>query len=362
MVAIVLIVETCVERHRDEFASPISAMFEATGRASRSEAVGRDVLFFGDSVVKFGLAPRVIESRSGFRGYNLATVGNPAHVASILLRRALDAGARPRAVVVDFKPSFLAEYHADAPSLGRIAGLGDGFRLAWKSRQPEDFARFAVAWLLPTYRDRIMIRARISEALAGQTDPSLRVPEARQRNWAINLGAQILPPNPASMSTAEFANERANLDPAWTCHPVNLIMIDEFFKLAREHQITVFWLVTPVHPRVQAGRDRLGIDTAWNRFLIERTRGRDVVVVDARRLDLAAEFFVDATHLDRRGTTALSEAVADFLSDWYQGSPGFTDRWVTLPHRKSSTVDPRLIEDTDQTGLALGRDEASRRR
>jgi hypothetical protein len=362
MLAIVLVVETCVERHRDEFASPVGAMFEATGRASRSEVLGRDVLFFGDSVVKFGVAPRVIEGRTGFRGYNLATIGSPAEVPPILLRRALETGARPKAVFVDFKPTLLGGHGADPPSLGRIAGLGDGLRLAWAARQPDDFARFATGWLLPTYRDRFMIRTRINEALSGQHDPSLRLPESRRRNWEINLGAEVLPPNPASLSTPEFANERKNLDPAWSCDPVNLAVIEDFFELAEAHQIPVFWLLTPVHPRVQAGRERLGIDLSWDRFLVERTRGRDVVVVDARRLGVDPDLFVDATHLDRRGAMALSEALADFLGEWQRGSTRSADRWVVLPPRKRSLDDGRLIEDTDQTSLTLRRDGASRRR
>ncbi len=360
MVAIVFLVETWVDRRRNEFASPVGALFADSGRAARSEAPGRDLLFFGDSVVKFGVSPRVIEARTGLTGYNLATIGSPASIPSILLRRALEAGARPRAVFVDFKPTLLGGYNADPPSLARIADFGDAWRLARASGEPDDFARFALGRLLPTYRDRFMIRSRISENFSGRPEPSLRLPEARRRNWEINLGAEILPPNPLVLTTPEFANERPNLDPAWSCHPVNLAVIDDFFELAEAHGIRVFWLLTPVHPRVREGRERLGIDASWDRFLRERTQGRNVIVVDARRLGVTPDRFVDATHLDRRGAAVLSEALGDFLADWQAGST--SERWVILPPRTRPNVDDRLIEDTDQTGLALGRDGEVRRR
>jgi hypothetical protein len=361
MLGIVLAIETFVERHRDEFASPVGLLFEATGRSAKTESLGRDLLFFGDSVVKFGVAPRVIESRTGLRGYNLATIGSPASIPAILLREALESGARPKAVFVDFKPTLLSGYAADPPSFARIAAFGDGFKLAWKAREPDDFARFAVGWVLPSYRDRFMIRSRISEGFSGQAEPSLRLPEARRANWEINLGAEILPPNPAVLTTPEFANERANLNPGWSCSPVNLAVIDDFFRLAEAHQIPVFWLLTPIHPRVQAARERLGIEASWNRFLIEQTKGRRVVLLDARPMAIDPDLFVDATHLDRRGATALSEAIADFLLDWQNSSPT-TDRWVVLPPRNRPTDDARLIEDTNQTGLALRRDRETMRR
>jgi hypothetical protein len=35
------------------------------------------VLAFGDSIVKFGFVPRVIEAEAGLSAYNLATDGGP---------------------------------------------------------------------------------------------------------------------------------------------------------------------------------------------------------------------------------------------------------------------------------------------
>ncbi|HEV3120959.1 MAG TPA: hypothetical protein VGY53_03615, partial [Isosphaeraceae bacterium] len=43
-----------------------------TGRSVAREAPGCEVLCFGDSLVKYGIAPRVIEKRTGKRAYNFA--------------------------------------------------------------------------------------------------------------------------------------------------------------------------------------------------------------------------------------------------------------------------------------------------
>ena len=70
--------------------------------------LGAEVLAFGDSMVEFGVLPGVIAERSGLRAINLAVHDGSPAVSYFLLRRALEAGARPRAIVVDFMPHQLA--------------------------------------------------------------------------------------------------------------------------------------------------------------------------------------------------------------------------------------------------------------
>src|SRR5262245_43362888 len=74
------------------------------GRAARGEAVRARVLFFGDSLMQYAAQPRVIEARTGWTAYNLAVAGGHTPTSYFLLRRALRAGARPSAVVVDAVP------------------------------------------------------------------------------------------------------------------------------------------------------------------------------------------------------------------------------------------------------------------
>src|SRR5262245_5292812 len=108
MIPLVWAVEGFVARHEDGVQSQVARSWKASAVAAGAGAVGRDVLYLGDSQVKLGLLPRVVEGRTGLSGYNLAVLrGMPASSYG-LLRRALDAGARPKAVVVDFNPGLLA--------------------------------------------------------------------------------------------------------------------------------------------------------------------------------------------------------------------------------------------------------------
>src|SRR5690349_15347858 len=66
MLAVVVGVEGllafCVD---DCFKNPSGACWQEAARASRREAVGAQVLAFGDSIVKFGFVPEVIEAETG---------------------------------------------------------------------------------------------------------------------------------------------------------------------------------------------------------------------------------------------------------------------------------------------------------
>lgn len=361
MVALVACVEVAVARRRDDLAGPVAAQLDFVGDAARSEAIGRDVLCFGDSVVKFGVLPRLIEQETGLRAFNLATAGHPAPVTLALFRRALEAGARPRAVIVDFKPLLQESERPSLPLMARAAGLRDGLALARAAGDADLFGEFAASWALPTARDRQAIRAAIRAALLGLPDPDRAETEARRRNWAVNRGAQALPINPLAASTAAFPNEAPNLRPGWSCHPVNAATIDAFLRLAAEHRVPVYWLLTPIHPRLQEGRESLGLDEALSRFVRRRARaaGRGVTVVDARRLGLDPDLFVDATHLDRRGAAALTDALAGFLLGARPGEPG--PRWVVLPPRPRAP-ESSPVEDVDQSAVAIRAGEAARRR
>ena len=67
-----LAVESFVSRHFPDLASSYSQEWQKTGRNVRHEAPRSEVLCFGDSLVKVGVAPRVLEHRLGKRVFNFA--------------------------------------------------------------------------------------------------------------------------------------------------------------------------------------------------------------------------------------------------------------------------------------------------
>ena len=61
-------------------------------RPSKTESPGCDLLCLGDSLIKHGLFPGVIEEETGRRTVNLSAARAPALLTYFFLRRALDAG------------------------------------------------------------------------------------------------------------------------------------------------------------------------------------------------------------------------------------------------------------------------------
>ena len=99
--ALVLATERVVARYNLEFSEVTALNWSFANRASKSLATKADVLCFGTSLVKFGVLPRSIESATGRSAYNLAACNAHMPTSYFLLKRALDAGARPSAVLVD---------------------------------------------------------------------------------------------------------------------------------------------------------------------------------------------------------------------------------------------------------------------
>ena len=325
MVVLVAAIEANLERGGADRANPTEAGFEwALGSATTDPGVA-DVVVLGDSVLKFGFSPPAFGRGTGRRADNWATVGTPPAVALSLLRAHLRAGGRPRAIVVDFKPLLLDnDGLPDSDAWARVATLADGLELARVARDASFAARFALAQALPSIRDRRSLRSSIASRLAGLPGPDRAEADARERTWRLNRGGHPLAPIPPAATPAEFPNEAPNLRLGWACGPTNAAIIARFFDLAARREIPVYWVLTPIHPRLQARRDALGIDAGFARFVLEqadRAPGR-VTVVDARRLGLGPDHFVDATHLDRRGAFAFTAALASWFADLPPDRPG----------------------------------------
>ncbi len=317
--------------------------------AAFPDASKYEVLCLGDSMVKEGLLPRVIAARTGRPAYNFAISGGRPPVTYFMLRRLIDAGARPSALVVDFTPAVAsADFRDNLAGLAELVSPGDAFDLTWTARDPWIAVTMALDWVVTTLRGRF---ERYGPGAAEKLAPLLR-------NLAENAGALVLPANPRSSTTAEFWNERSNLRSPWACDPVNAVYVERTLALAGAHNIPVFWLITPMHPRVQAGRERLGLDDGYTRFVRSiAARHPNVCVIDGRRSAYDPDRFIDATHLDRRGAFVLSVEVAAIVGrhdpEW-NGS-----RWLELPAYRTRRVD-LPGEDLDESRLALKARESPR--
>jgi hypothetical protein len=353
MLALLAVVEGYFARH--DLDCMTVANWEARfGRvAARQWAPDSDVLCLGDSLIKMGVVPSAIEARTGLRAVNLALSGGQPPASFVLLRRALEAGARPRAVVLDFFPSGVVR-HDPWFGMEHWPHLLDGreaVELAWTARDPSLLGRLATMWLLPSVRGRSPIRQHLMAVLAGQASPWRPQSELLMRNWAANRGAQVMPgrlvePFDPNAKCQEFF-------PTWACHPVNSAYLIRTFELTAARRIPVVLVLPPINPILQALSERSGFADAYETSL-RRLVGRypHVVVLDGRHAGYAVESFIDADHLGCTAALAFSDDLGAFLASRLANPTG--ERWARLPVYR-----PRPIgvpsEDVDQSRLALAR-------
>ncbi len=187
MVLLLGVVESIVAHHEPGFAS--SGPWDWHQASKRAERAARtcDVLCFGDSQLKLGVVPGVIEERTGRRAFNLALIGGQMPAATVLLRRALDAGARPSAVVLETLPPLLsAGVDRNDRQWPELLDLSECVELARTEADPSLFARLALAGALPSVRARHDVRAAIRSAL----EWTVRVEARRTGDAPTQLGGQ----------------------------------------------------------------------------------------------------------------------------------------------------------------------------
>jgi len=345
----------------------IPASWAASARASAREAAGAAVLCLGDSQVKCGLLPGVIGRRLGVPVYNLAVVGGQAPSTYELFAQALRAGARPRAVVVDYYPGLLgADCQINTRQWPELLGFGGCLDLIVRTRDRHIAGPLLAGSLVPTLRRRDGLRAGLVAGFRGVPDPGRAEALAYLRNWGRNAGAHAMPDGPGPVGPVESpVPPPPGVDPAsagarWRCKVEHAASIRRFLRLAAARGVAVYWLLPTTAPALSEARRRDGRGPAYERFV----RGWQAEFSGLRVLDPSAVLsdpadFHDALHVDRRGAVALSASVAEALA----GPP--PGRWVDLrpaPDRPDGDGDggPGL-EDVGQSALALG-SPAGRRR
>ena len=145
----------------------------------------------------------------------------------------------------------------------------------------------------------------------------------------------------------------------------NAHAIERTLQLAAERRIPVYWVLPPLSPKLQSLRDQSGADRLHDEFLrsmVARHTG-GVTVLDARRSGYPAAYFVDATHLNRRGALALSYAVADVVGVGARSPkrPASNPGWIELgPPTDRGTIADLEIEDVEESARVVRSDTAAR--
>jgi hypothetical protein len=339
MLAMVAAIEATIAARHLDFTTIWADDWRRSAVAATRQARGRDVLCLGDSLVKFGVLPKEIEATTGLRSYNLAINAGTMPSSYFLLRRALESGARPRAIVADF--CVLMQPHRPDGAIRlypELATVRDCLDLAWTARDPGFLSAALLGKLLPSYKDRFEIRESVKAALDGRRASPWPVQSAIWTAWKTQDGAQPMP----SYGLGPFPNPGlvADLSPDhWECDPINAAYFEKFLALAGSRKIPVFWLIPPLSPEVHARRALHKSDDAYDRF-VRAALGRHpgVVVLDARRSGYDNSLYIDVIHLGQQGAKVLTRGLATLVRDRLEGR-GPSPRWVEMP-----AFDPRTSE------------------
>lgn len=286
--------------------------------SARTIATRCEILGFGDSLMKFGFQPRVIEARTGRSAFNLAVYGGPPSQDFLSLQRVIMAGGKPTALVVGFQAiHFGKEPRFHAREFAEAISASEAFQLAWTSSDPGLFGWLTVDRLLSSARARYEIRSRIVASLAGEnrSDPGL-VRAIFRRNWMMSRGAHVQSEDPRAPTGMAAVARALELYP-WTMNPpspdaVELQYIRKFLDLALERRIPVFWVIPPMLPEIRDRMEEIGLATITTNLAAQmRAEYSNVVVIDGRASKYdASAFCADAVHLNSKGANAMSRDLA----------------------------------------------------
>ena len=356
MLVLVALVEFAVDSQPLRFTETASLSWRLGLDAIPREAGRSEVVCLGDSLVKIGLVPEVIRAGSGRKTYNFAMAQAPAPATYFALRRLLDAGGRPSAIVLDFKPSVLVG--GPRYSLRHwqtVLGLRESLDLAREAKSAGMLLEILGGRLLPSCRDRLEIREAVRSAIERKEAPTYSTNRLAERNWGKNLGAHLNSSKASFSGTVAPEILKKLLPDVWKCHRVNAAFVDRILALAESRRIPVFWLIPPLSPELQGRSERAGADAAFVAFVRSmQAKHPRVTVIDGRHSGYDASTFADHTHLNVRGSVAMSRELASIL-----GRPGNRPGWIDLPRFEDRPATVPL-EDVDQSRVAL-EFEATRR-
>jgi hypothetical protein len=367
--ALVILTERFVSRYDLEFSDVTALNWSFANRASKRVAPQTDVLCFGTSLVKFGVLPRSIENATGRSAYNLAACNAHMPTSYFLFKRALDSGARPRAVLVDCQDAPMLADHRNEQAEALRVNLRNWpelltarkcVELAWTARDPNFLTTMLFSRMVPSYKSRFEIRKSVLGAIGGEYLTASGTTVVYLRNWNANRGANVMPrtltappddkplPSAAKPAPDHFADGR------WVHNQLTEIYARKFVELAAVHDIPVFWLIPPIPPRSVVVRRAEGLD----RYFDDLARSAQaiyprVTVIDGSRSNYAPDTFCDVAHLNAKGSIAFSESVGEVLSQAL-AQPDRQPRWITLPAYtpRDRPIDPG-IEDVDGSRLAV---------
>ena len=350
--------------HIRESSDRVNSSWLAAGRAAAGPEAGAEILCFGDSLIKLGILPRVLQDRLGWSAHNLAVLGGQAPTSYFLLRRVLEQGHRPRALIINFSPLLLAmDPRVNLEWWSKLPEGCERLELLWRARDPALTASMTVQTLIASWSARDAVRSILG--LEGDGDPHgppTTIPDDARvfnRNWRLNCGAQVAPRHFIPIEGA-LPKPYEGSHWRWRPHPAHAFYVERFLNLAAAHRIPVFWVLTPAMSAWLDRNDEVGTIAAYRRFVRDHVdRFPGLIVLDAQCVGWDRSAFRDPIHLNRDGAVRLTLAVAESI---LRGADRSSDdsRWRKLDGNadQSSNRFQDLLEDLDQSRVAVNQRES----
>jgi hypothetical protein len=334
MITLVVMTERYEARQLFRFAANGGQSWRYVSSVIKSKSQGKEILCFGDSQVNFGVVPAVLQEETGRSAYNLSLHSGSAPSSYFLLRRAVNAGSRPSAIVVDFQYGILEDGPASRSrpyAWAELLSLREAFELTREARDADLLAAILVNRTLRSAKHRFDIRDRIMAALKGEPDHQPRRTMGIWRNWNRNQGALIKPRDPSFVDAPVSPHPGKPLPGHWHCDPTNAVYLRKFLELARQIQARVYWLLPPVSPGTQCAVDSRCDEAMYLSFVRAlQAEYPHLVVIDARRAGFTSDVFLDGVHLACEGAVALSAGIGKTLRRTWEEST-LASRWIDLP-------------------------------
>lgn len=355
MIALIGVVETAIALAAPRLRDPVSFSWVYAAEAAKHRAPGSGILCLGDSLAKDGLVSAVLTATTGVPTYNLSAPAAPAPMTECLFRRALDAGARPRAIVLELKPSLLAggpRYRMRGWQ--EFLNFSETVSLIRSARNTSFAIEVVLGQILPSLRARYEIRETLRAGLQGKPPLSRLQNLVNGENWTINASANLAPRNLAFTGRVTEVEHQRTLSSRFKVHRVNDAAARRIVDLAAANHIRVFLLIPPFAPELHARRQVTGADRLRDAFVQSlQARSPGLTVLDARGSGYPSSVFVDPSHLDAQGAVALSRDVAGVLKHDLNttAAPADRGRWIALPAFREPAANLAL-ENVGQTRAA----------
>jgi hypothetical protein len=367
MLGLLLLIERIVVMQDHNLSGAVPLNWRYARKEAVSPAVLRcEILCLGSSMVKFGVGARLIEAQTGKGAYNLATCGSLLPANYFVLKEALAAGARPKAVTIDClnTPIQPFQIYSNLRNWPEILTVPETFDLAWQTRDSDFLAITLLSRLFPSVKCRFEIGKNLQAVFRGNGASSFFEGKSLRRNWRANRGMQCMPRNPEY--EAKHREEVVPVPPPAPIReervtsPLNDVYTRRFLDLAAAHKIRVFYLLPPQSPHLQEFWHRSGEDIEHTRRACEaQAHYPDLIVIDGRGSGYKIGAFYDDVHLNGHGASEFSTEVA-LVMNRYLAGPTPDQVWVNLPPYRDLDPDPAL-EDLNVSHLAVKTGRVKRR-